>query len=254
MGSTVDTETPEQGAKHRGVDPSSPRAPEHDPALVVELPGFLEDLQRPPRQGNPVLALPLHAAGGDGQDIVLDLVPCRASNLVRACRRQDHELERQPTTGVGRQVEGRTGPSAPRLEPVQGPQDTYREEPHSGRSFRGGVPSAAEGVRRGGLALPRRARARARDRTPHRGRPTASLVRHRLRRQDHPVARGAREDRVRTPYTRDRRGGGRVGVGAEGQYPKRRRPGHAVAEEYLDVRDPLNGPHMVGEGRGPRRT
>ena len=154
VGSTVDTETPEQGAKHRGVDPSSPRAPEHDPALVVELPGFLEDLQRPPRQGNPVLALPLHAAGGDGQDIVLDLVPCRASNLVRACRRQDHELERQPTTGVGRQVEGRTGPSAPRLEPVQGPQDTYREEPHSGRSFRGGVPSAAEGVRRGGLALP----------------------------------------------------------------------------------------------------
>ena len=71
----------------------------------------------------------------------------------------------------------------------------------------------------------------ARDRTPYRGRPAASLDRHRLRRQDHPVARGAREDRVRTPYTRDRRGGRRVGVGAEGQYLKWRRPGDAVPEE-----------------------
>ena len=36
MRRTVEAETPEQGAKHRGIDPSSPRAPEHEPAVVVE--------------------------------------------------------------------------------------------------------------------------------------------------------------------------------------------------------------------------
>ena len=50
-----DAESPEQLAEHRGVDPSSLRAPGHDLALVVALPGFLKDLQRPPRQGTPVL-------------------------------------------------------------------------------------------------------------------------------------------------------------------------------------------------------
>ncbi len=100
MGLSSDAEMPEQLAEHRGVDPSSLRAPEHDPAATVELPGFLEDLQGPPRQGNPVLALRLHAVGGNGPDIVLDLVPRRAPDLVRARRGQDHELERQPDTGM----------------------------------------------------------------------------------------------------------------------------------------------------------
>ena len=80
------------------------RAPEDDLAVVVALPGFLEDLQGPPRQGNPVSALRLHAAGGNGPDIVIELVPRRAPDLVRACRRQDHELERQPDTGMGPRV------------------------------------------------------------------------------------------------------------------------------------------------------
>ena len=56
MGRSCDAETPEQLAEHRGVDPSSLRAPEHDPAAAVELPGFLEDLEGAPGQGNPVLA------------------------------------------------------------------------------------------------------------------------------------------------------------------------------------------------------
>ena len=104
MGRSCDAETPKQLAEHRGVDPSSLRAPEHDPAIVEALPGFLEDLQGPPRQGNPVLALRLHAVGGNGPDIVLDLVARRAPDLVRACRGQDHELERQPDTGMGLRV------------------------------------------------------------------------------------------------------------------------------------------------------
>ena len=104
VGRSCDAETPERLAEHRGVDPSSLRAPEHDPAAAVELPGFLEDLQGPPGQGNPVLALRLHAVGGNGPDIVLDLVARRAPDLVRACRGQDHELERQPDTGMGLRV------------------------------------------------------------------------------------------------------------------------------------------------------
>ena len=61
----------------------------------------------------------------------------------------------------------------------------------------------ATGVPPGGLAFPRRARARARDRAPDRCHPPPQLVGRRLRGQDDPVARRAREERYehRTPVT-----------------------------------------------------
>ena len=76
---------------------------------------------------------------------------------------------------------GRAGPPLPRQEPAQGPQKAHGEEPDPGGAHRGRVPGAPEGGGPGGLAVPRRARARARDWTPHRSHPQAHVVRHRLR-------------------------------------------------------------------------
>ena len=81
--------------------------------------------------------------------------------------------------------------------------------------FPGGVPSAFEGVAEGGLPLSCRLGSRPRNRTPYRRRPSVEVVGHRLRRQDHPMAQRSREDRVRAPDAGDRRGGRRVGGGAE---------------------------------------
>ena len=62
MRRSLDAEMTEQAAEHRGVDASSLRAPEDDPAVVVALPGFLKGSPGPPpRQGNPVSALRLQA-------------------------------------------------------------------------------------------------------------------------------------------------------------------------------------------------
>ena len=80
---------------------------------------------------------------------------------------------------LGREVEGRAGAPAPRLEPAEGPQDAHGEEPNPGRAVRGGVSGASSGVPASQLAISRRARARARDRTPHRRHPPAPVVGHR---------------------------------------------------------------------------
>ena len=90
---------------------------------------------------------------------------------------------------LGHQVEGRGGKAPPRIQSPPGTQGAEGEEPNPGRSFRPRIRGAAEGVPPSGLALPRRARARARDRTPHRCHPQAPLDGHRLRGTDHPLAR-----------------------------------------------------------------
>ncbi len=66
---------------------------------------------------------------------------------------------------LGREVEGRAGAPASRLEPAEGARDAQGEEPGPGRADRRGVPGVAPSVGGGRLALPGRARARARDGT-----------------------------------------------------------------------------------------
>ena len=68
------------------------------------------------------------------------------------------------------------GPPSPRQEPAQGPQKAHGEEPDPGGAHRGRVPDAPEGVEPGGLAVPRRARAGARDRAQDRCHPQAHVV------------------------------------------------------------------------------
>ena len=113
---------------------------------------------------------------------------------------------RSCSPSLGGEVAGRTGPVAARLESAEGAQDADGEEPEPGGARRGGVPGASEGVAQGGLAVPRRAGARARDGAPHRHDSPTSLVGHRLRGRNHRLARRARQVRLRAHHAGDRRG------------------------------------------------
>ena len=62
--------------------------------------------------------------------------------------------------------------------PLKGLRKPREKNPHPGRPHRTGVSGVVEGVPGGGLAVPCRARTRARDRAPHRRHPQAPVVRH----------------------------------------------------------------------------
>ena len=75
------------------------------------------------------------------------------------------------------------------------------------------------------------------------------LVRHQIRGQDHPLAGRAREDRVRAPDARDRRGDHGLGGGAEARSRGRRRAGSARAAGSVEMREPHAGEHLVEDRR-----
>ena len=79
---------------------------------------------------------------------------------------------------LGREVEGRAGPPAPRPEPAEGPQEAQGEEHDPGRPQRRGIRGTPSRLQASRLAIPRRPRARARDRAPDRCSPPASVVGH----------------------------------------------------------------------------
>ena len=155
---------------------------------------------------------------------------------------------------LGRKVQGRARPPTAGQEPAQGPQEAQGEEPHPGRPRRGRIPSAAPRVPTNQLAVPRRARARARDRTPDRRDPPTQVVGYRPRRRSGAVAREAREDGLRTQHAADRRGARCLGRGATDKPGDRGRPAAPRAEGPVSERKPLSGARLVGAGRGARRT
>ena len=149
---------------------------------------------------------------------------------------------------LGHEIQGRAGPLAPGIESAERLEDAQAEEPTPGRPVRSGIPGASEGVPPGRVAVSCRARARARNGTPHRRDPQASVVRYRHRGQDHPLARGAREDRVRAPDSGDRRGDRRPRGGAGEEPRERQRSGAALHAGSLEMREALDAP-ATGGGR-----
>ena len=140
-----------------------------------------------------------------------------------------------------------------RFEPAAGSEDAQGEEPDPGRPRGGGIPGASRGVPPGRLAVSCRARARARDGSPHRCHPPASVVGHRHGRPSGAVARGAREVGLRTPDAGDHRGDRRLGRGAKEEPWDRRRACVTRARESFDVRALRAGALLVeesGEARG----
>ena len=65
------------------------------------------------------------------------------------------------------------------------------------------------------------------------------------------LARRAREERIRAPHARDRRGARRLGRGATQESRKRRRAGVARIQGCLEVHGQVAGPLLVEQGRRP---
>ncbi len=98
MGHGGDPVLLEDGVERRVGQRLAARAGEHERAVAAaERPRRAEDLQRPPAERDPVLALRLHARGRDGPHAVgrVHLGPQRPAHLTRAPGREHQELERQ---------------------------------------------------------------------------------------------------------------------------------------------------------------
>ena len=140
------------------------------------------------------------------------------------------------------------GAPAPRPKSAEGSQDAHGEEPDPGGTQRGRVPGAPEGVGPSGLAVPRSARARARDRTPDRSHTLASVAGHRLRGRGDPVACRAGQVGLRTRHARHRRGAGRSRRGAEDEPRNRRSAGASRAQEPAGVSRGRTVARLVEQG------